>query len=503
MSKGRFASIVFLLLLMISFSSMLSRPIRSASPSTVAAADVLIAEALGPSPLAETLRVLCDEIGGRPTGTAALGRAVSWGVENFRKAGVDDVHTERFSIPQSWQEGATKLEVTSPVHFELKAVSVAWAPSIPGTLRDAAVHDVGEGTQADFSRVESAARGAILLVHSRPMASLDDLFNEYIKAPGIVNEAVRVGAAALVFMSTRPRNLLYRHTNSQQGQIDRLPMAILAREDALRVARLIESGGQVKMSLSLPNKIGGPFEAENVVAEIRGSEKPDEVVILGAHLDSWELGTGALDNGCNAALVIDVARAFHDAKVRPRRTLRFILFTGEEQGLLGSKAYVHQHRDEMGKVVAVTIFDEGVGRVSGYSLGGRKDTEPAVAEILRPLQDWGSNTQTTDAFIGTDNFDFLLEGIPTLVANQDPTDYLPNYHASSDTLDKVDLRELKVQEAYAAVTVLGIADRPERIGPRQSRAQVETLLADTQLDQQMKVFGLWPEWDSGQRGRQK
>jgi carboxypeptidase Q len=501
MSKLRIAITASLLLLIASLSTEFIRPVRSAPPSGVAGADVLIAQALGPSPLAETLRILCDEIGGRPTGTAALGRAVSWGVENFRKAGVDDVHTEKFIVPQSWQEGATKVEVTSPVHFEVKAVSVAWAPSISGL--DAPVRDVGEGTLADFSKLEASARGAILLVHSRPMVSLDDLFNEYIKAPGIVNEAVRVGAAALVFMSTRPRNLLYRHTNSQRGQLDRLPMAILAREDAMRVARLIESRGLVRMNISLPNKIGGPFEAENVVAEIRGSERPDEVVILGAHLDSWELGTGALDNGCNAALVIDVARAIHDAKVRPRRTLRFILFSGEEQGLLGSQAYVHQHRDEMDKIVAVTIFDEGVGRVSGYSLGGRKDTEPPMAEILRPVQGWGSNIQTTDAFIGTDNFDFLLEGIPTLVANQDPTDYLPNYHASSDTLDKVDLRELKVQEAYAAVTVFGIAERPERVGMRQSRAQVEALLAETQLDQQMKTFGLWSEWESGQRGRQQ
>ncbi|MBZ5535887.1 MAG: M20/M25/M40 family metallo-hydrolase [Acidobacteriia bacterium] len=503
MIKRHVAGITILFLLFVWGSTSLIQPVRSAPTPPASPVDALIAEALGPSPLGETLRVLCDEIGGRPTGTPAMSRAVSWGVENFRRAGVDNVHTEKFTIPQSWVEGATQIEVTSPVAFEVKAVSIAWAPPTAGKGIEAPVLDVGEGTSADFLKAENAAKGSILLIHSKPMTTLDDLFNEYIRAPGIVNEAVRVGAAALVFMSTRPRELLYRHTNSQFGLMDRLPMAILAREDALRVARLIESRRIVRMRISLPNRVGGPFESENVIAEIRGSEIPDEVIILGAHLDSWELGTGALDNGCNAAMVIDVARAIHDAGIRPRRTLRFILFSGEEQGLLGSKAYVRMHRNELDQIVAVTIFDEGVGRVSGYSLGGRRDTELALIEILKPVRDWESNLHTSDAFIGTDNFDFLLEGIPTFVANQDPADYLPNYHASSDTLDKVDLRELKVQEAYAAVTVYGIAERPERIGKRQSRTQVEALMAETQLDQVMKTFGLWPEWESGQRGREK
>lgn len=503
MNKRHFVKTAILVLSMAWVSTGFLQPARSAPAPNASPVDKLIAQALGPSPLAETLRVLCDEIGGRPTGTPAMTRAVSWGVENFRRAGVDEVHAEKFTIPQSWAEGATQVEVTSPVAFEVKAVSVAWAPPTPGSGIEARVVDAGEGTPAEFLKVESAAKGSIVLIHSKPMTTLDDLFYEYVRDPGIVDEAVRVGAAALVFTSTRPRDLLYRHTNSQFGRMDQLPMAILAREDALRVARLIESGRVVRMKISLPNRVGGAFESENVVAEIRGSEIPDEVVILGAHLDSWELGTGALDNGCNAAMVIDVARAILDAGIRPRRTVRFILFSGEEQGLLGSKAYVRMHRNELDQIVAVTIFDEGVGRVSGYSLGGRKDTEPALVEVLKPLRDWESNTHTPDAFIGTDNFDFLLEGIPTLVANQDPADYLPNYHASSDTFDKVDVRELKVQEAYAAVTVYGIAERAERIGRRQSRTQVEALMTETQLDQQMKSFGLWPEWESGQRGRQK
>ena len=121
-------------------------------------------------------------------------------------------------------------------------------------------------------------------------------------------------------------------------------MVLVAREDAGRMARLLASGQKLYADLSIPNRVGGPITAANVVAELRGSEKPDEFVILGAHLDSWDLGTGALDNGCNAALVVDALRAIKASGVRPRRTIRFILFSGEEEGLVGSHAYAIAHR---------------------------------------------------------------------------------------------------------------------------------------------------------------
>jgi len=154
----------------------------------------------------------------------------------------------------------------------------------------------------------------------------------------------------------------------------------------------------------------------------------------------------------------------------------------------------------MDRMLAAVIFDEGIGRVTGYSLGGRKDIEAGVSDILRSAESRGANHHTADAFIGTDNFDFLLEGVPTLVANQEEANYLPNYHASSDTFDKVDIRELKLHTALAAVTVFGIAERPERLGKRQTRAEVEALMKENGLDQQMKNLGLWPMWEQGQRG---
>src|SRR5690606_23909021 len=134
--------------------------------------------------------------------------------------------------------------------------------------------------------------------------------------------------------STRPDRLLYRHVHSVNGEIDPLPSAVVSREDGLRIARLLEADHTVRARLSLPNQIETNVEDHNVVAEIRGSDKPEEIVLLGAHFDSWDMGTGCLDNGVNVTLALEVARAILRAGVRPRRTIRFVLFSGEEVGLL-------------------------------------------------------------------------------------------------------------------------------------------------------------------------
>lgn len=472
----------------------------AAAAQTQAGVERVREEALKPSALNENLRRLTDEIGGRVPGTPAMEQAVQWAVDAFRAAGADSVRSESFSMPVAWSEGATQVEVVAPVRFRVRAVSMAWSPPTDGTLR-APVVDAGQGSPAELAKTGDI-RGALLLVRSEPMHTWDDLFAEYLRAPAIVEAAVRGGAAGIAFISTREHDLLYRHIGFNDGKLDRLPMVQVAREDGLRIARLLEAGKRVEVELALPNRVGPAFTTANVVAEIRGREKPEEYVLLGAHLDSWDLGTGALDNGCNSALVVDALRAIQASGVRPRRSIRFVLFSGEEQGLLGSRAYAAAHRAELDGAVAVVIFDTGIGEVTGFSLGARTDIVDAVGPLVDPFRDWGVATLTTDAFIGTDNFDFLLEGVPTLVANQKESNYLINYHASSDTFDKVDLDRLKKHVAIAAGVTFAIADAQDRIGPRQSRVQVEQLLRDSGLEQQMKTFGLWADWEAKRRGRQ-
>ena len=284
--------------------------------------------------------------------------------------GADNVHTENFTLPVSWWEGDTEATVAvqhrdQPVtQFKLRAVSIAWAPALT-PHRHVRVIDVGQGSPEEFAQAGDVA-GALLLVHSQEMKTWDDLFAEYLRAPGIIDRAVKAKALAIAFQSTRPNDLLYRHANSGEGELDRLPMLLVAREDAGRMARLLASGDFLFADVSIPNKVGGPITAANVVAELRGSEKPDEYVVLGAHLDSWDLGTGALDNGCNAALVIDALRAIKASGLKPRRSIRFVLFSGEEEGMVGSRAYTVTHMAELDKIAGVVVFDSGIGRSPAF-----------------------------------------------------------------------------------------------------------------------------------------
>jgi hypothetical protein len=487
------------------------RSVGAAEPSDVT---TLMAEAEKAPTLRANLLELTDEIGGRVPGTPAMERAIRWGMEKFKDAGADEVHTEDFTIAHGWSEGPTRIvaivakslpkrgetvhRIALPIEFPLRAVSLGWGPSAQLSAVD--VVDVGAGSHKDFARAGDL-QGKAVLVHSEPMKIWEDLFGEYQRVPIMMTESAQRGVRGILIQSTRPQDLLYRHINTNHGEVDRVPALIVAREDADRLARLLGDKHKVAVDISMPNKVTEPIQTANVVAELRGSEKPDEYVVLGAHLDSWELGTGALDNGCNAALVIEALRAIKASGIRPKRTMRFILFSGEEEGLLGSWAYVRAHRAEMDKYVGVVIFDSGTGRVTGFSIGGRKDMLTAASEIVEPLKAWDAATLTTDAQWGTDHFDFMLEGVPSFVANQEEANYLPNYHASSDTFDKVDFANLKRHVAEAAAVTIRLADRPERIGPRISRKEIERISHESGLEGEMRSADIWRDWESGARGR--
>src|ERR1700686_3851122 len=454
--------------------------------------DQVIAQTLKPRPLESNLQGLSQEIGGRVPGTLAMRKAVDWGVAAFKAAGADSVRTENFTIQASWAEGFTRMSIASPEQFNVRVVSMAWAPAL-AAHQDVPIIDVGEGKVEDFNKAGNVS-GALLLVHSQQMAKWDDLFAEYLRAPGIILRALQGKALAIAFQSTRPYDLLYRHTDSSQGEIAGIPMVLVAREDAARIARFLASGQKLRADLAIPNRVGGPITAANVVAELRGSEKPNEFVILGAHLDSWELGTGALDNGCNAALVVDELRAIKASGVKQRRTIRFILFSGEEQGLIGSRAYAFNHRNELDKAAGVIIYDSGTGKTPGFSVGGRNDVLSTAKELIAPLAQFDAKELKPDMEWGTDHFDFMLEGVPTFVADQQEANYLENYHAVSDTYDKVDLPQLRKHVAEAAALAVELADLPEKIGPRLTRGQIEQTMRDTHSVEMLKSDGIWADW---------
>src|ERR1700758_3756685 len=493
-----------------SFCALAANP-----PADINEVNQVIQASLQPSPLQDNLRRLTDNIGGRVPGTLAMQHAVQWGVQAFTAAGADSVHTEGFQIPSSWAEGDTQMTATtayevSPTKvgggtvltsFRIRAVSVAWAPAL-APVKHVPIVDVGAGTEADFQKAGDIS-GKIILVHTVVLKTWEDLFAEYANAPPVIDRAVKAKARAVAFMATREHDILYRHTNSGAGEIDRLPMVIVAREDGERMARLLAAGNLVWADLAVPNQIAGPVKTSNVIAEIRGTENPEQFVILGAHLDSWELGTGALDNGCNAALVVDALRAIKASGVTPRRTIRFVLFSGEEEGLLGSRAYAFNHRSELDRAAGVVIYDSGTGKTTGFSVGGRKDILPTAIDLIAPLAQFDVKTLKLDMEWETDHFDFMLEGVPTVVADQQEANYLENYHAVSDTYDKVDFPQLKKHVAEAAALSFELANLYQKVGPRLTHDQIEQTMRDTNSVEMFKAFGLWNDWQSGKRGRQK
>jgi len=468
------------------------------APSEV---DRLVAALLGPTPLVDDLRELTDRIGGRPTGSPANRAAVTWAVETFRQAGVD-VRREPFEMPALWLERSARASVTSvdgTIAFAPRVAAMPYSTGTPAGGLTAPVVDGGRGTAEDFEALGASARDAFVLIATDELQDVPGLFAEYQRAPDIETRAFDAGVAGVVYMGSRPRDVLYRQ-NASRGPDNRHPLLVMERSAAQRVQRLLRTDTELLLDLELDLERGGPYTADNVIGEIRGTGSPEELVVIGAHLDSWGLGTGALDNGCNVALLIDLARQIRRLGLRPRRTIRFALWNGEEQGLHGSWGYVRRHRDELDRHVMASSYDIGSGRIEGYFTGGRPEVLAAVERALEPVQGLGPFDHVDSPLVGTDNYDFMMEGIANLVANQASANYGPNYHAATDTFEKVDLRQLRMNAAIAAAVTWGFANMDLQL-PRQSRAELERLIDRTDLRTQMARFGLWEPWRTGKRGR--
>ncbi|MDB4947754.1 MAG: Peptidase [Gemmatimonadetes bacterium] len=460
----------------------------------------LVASFAGDTPLARDLEALTDGIGGRATGSPANLRAVDWALARFREAGVD-ARKEAFTMPTLWLErGASATVSGAGVSFSPRVAAMPFSAATPAGGATAPLLDAGRGAAADFARLGERARGAFLLVEQDELKDVDGLFREYNESAAIEVRAFAAGVAGVVYMGSRPYNTLYRH-NVAIGSANTRPMLVMERDAAARALRLIRAGTPLTLTERIDLAPGGPYESYNVVGEIRGSEKPDEVVVIGSHLDSWDLGDGALDNGANAVMLIDVARQMKRLGIRPRRTLRFILWNGEEQGMNGSLGYTRTHAAEMDRTVMAAAFDIGCGRVTGFFTGGRPEIVAAVDRTLGPVRGLGPFTHVDVPLVGTDNFDFMLQGVANLVANQEPASYGPNYHARSDTYDKCDIQQLRLNAAITAALAYGLGNA-DVTWTRQTRAQVEELMRHSDLEQQMRTFNVWNEWAAGTRGRQ-
>ncbi|HWG59992.1 MAG TPA: M28 family peptidase [Candidatus Acidoferrales bacterium] len=473
----------------------------SIEKSCAEVAPEIIQSALGVSPLKENLRYLTMTLGARVSGSAAADKAADWAVEAFRHAGVDEVKTEDFTIASGWAAGKAVARVIAPVRFPLRIATAGWSAATPQGGITARVIDVGSGDEAVFARVGAAARGAIVLVRSRVARNAADIESGRERDAGVAERAGKAGAAAILWMSNPAGGEVYRLRATTDGTVQGLPQAVIARGDAERIGRLIAAGRRVRVHVEMPNRVTGAVKSPNVVAEIRGREKPDEFVLVAAQLDSWDMGQGALDGGCNAAMLIDAARAIHSAGTIPRRSIRFVLFTGQEQGMLGSWAYMQAHRPELDGLAAAIDFARGDGRITGFSLNGRRDALPAVSTLLEPIRLLGVANFTLAPQPLSEALDFLLEGVPTLVPVQQAGPSAAAAGTPADTFDKVNIEALKRRSAIAAISAFALADSDAPIAPRQTRSEIEHLLEQTGLAEKMKRAGYWWQWQTTDRGR--
>jgi carboxypeptidase Q len=261
------------------------------------------------------------------------------------------------------------------------------------------------------------------------------------------------------------------------GSIDPLPEAEIGTEDLQLIKRLLRQN-RVRVRFSFTNTIRTNVRVSNIVAQITGAELPDEVVLVGAHLDSWHPGTGAQDNGTGVSMVLETARAMAALRRPPRRTVRFVLFGGEEQGLLGSSAYVRAHRVDLQKIDAVLVADSGSEAAKGWYVMGREDEKESVAALKPLLAGLGADdlTSNTDFLFQSDHAPFDVSGVPSLVLWTATEKYELLHHKASDTFDSVVQKDLSQDAAVVAITAYAIADSKERFAPHLSDDEVRAML---------------------------
>jgi hypothetical protein len=259
------------------------------------------------------------------------------------------------------------------------------------------------------------------------------------------------------------------------NRVSPLPSVVIAHEDYAQLERLIRAGVTPRIEGKVTNRTGHtPVQQWNTVADLRGTERPGQVVVLGAHLDSWDLGTGVTDNGTGSMVVLEAARVIAQSGLQPKRTIRFILFSGEEEGLLGSRAYAAGHASEADSIQAVLVLDNGTGAITGQALQGRDDLEGLWRDLLAPVNSLNASAIRHASKMGTDHLSFLPYGVPAFNFDQLPRGYPHTHHSQSDTFDKAVEGDLKQAAAVMAVTAYELANLPQLLprGPKRTPERV-------------------------------
>ncbi|HYL09297.1 MAG TPA: M20/M25/M40 family metallo-hydrolase [Candidatus Acidoferrales bacterium] len=436
--------------------------------------------------LVGNLEHLADRIGPRLTGSPKLDEASHWTAEMFRKYGLSNVHLEQRTINTAWTRGTARGRITSPTEQALTLASAGWSPNTKGAVRGNVIGIKAE-KEEDLAQYKGKLKGAIVVVgpaldFDEPRNPILTPFGEMaipIASPRVAGQPFNLamfikmwvaeikffnneGVAAVLFPSDKSYGLLNMFSVSRGGEYKTgaFPLAFVTGESHHLLWRLLDSGpvqAEVEISNSASKK---PVEVYNTVAEIPGSEKPDEVVIIGGHLDSWDLGTGATDNGTGAMAVLEAAHALQQLGVKPKRTIRFVLFTGEEQGLVGSRAYVEAHKAELGKISGVLVHDSGTGRVLTVGIMANYAARETMDRVVYPLAKIGLLEPSLRVEGGSDHVPFDEAGVPGFWCVQDPADYAQTHHSQADTFDRVRPDDLTEGAQVLAVWAYNVAQLP-------------------------------------------
>jgi carboxypeptidase Q len=428
------------------------------------------------------LQYLLDVIGPRLSGSAEVRRANEWTEQKFREYGADRAVLEPWTFGVGWTRGPMTLRMLAPQKRELLGVSWAWAPGTNGPLAGDVVF-MDARTEAEFNqRFKGKLTGKWVMMGlaypnenpaDPPVTHADsaklDAARAELRARN--NDEAFFFPNRTVFAAREHPAGLIRDGGKQFGlftmsgspsAISSLPQIVIGNDVYLQFTRLAQRGVPVRIEADVRNSFTrDTLQQWNTVAEIRGSEKPDEVVLLGAHLDSWDLATGGTDNGAGAITVLEAARILKASGVKPKRTIRFVLFTGEEEGLFGSQAYAGDHERELDKIQAVLVLDNGTGRITGMTLQGREELRDMWKSMLAPVTSLGMLLVKSGNKTGTDHLAFLPYGVPAFNYDQATRGYNWTHHSQVDDYNAVVPGDVAQGATIMAVNAWQFADMPE------------------------------------------
>jgi carboxypeptidase Q len=412
------------------------------------------------------LASLTTEVGPRPAGSPGDRLAVDWAVRTLQGLGFSNVHTEKVAVPH-WARGAEAGEITAPYRQRVALTALGGSVPTPAAGIEAPVLAVASLEALD--RTDPAqVKGKIVFFDTPTQRTRDG--SGYARAVPVrvagPSHAAKLGAVAVVVRSIGTDSNRLPHTGALRYErgVAQVPAAALSNPDADLLAAEVASGKPVRFRLQLGASTLATAESANVIGEIPGRERPQEIVLLGAHLDSWDLGTGALDDGAGCAIVLEAARRIGELKARPRRTLRVVLFANEEFGLSGAEAYAKAHAAELERHVAALESDTGAGRVWRLESRVKLESMGWVRELGRLIFPIGAVSGTNTGEGGPDLGPLMRAGVPTLSLMQDATAYFDFHHTANDTLDKASAHDLDYNVAAWAAVIYALAEMPGDLG---------------------------------------